>query len=383
MQGYDTMTKRARPTLREGDGTKLVQMSRTVDKNADSLDFDLLSVVVNQPMVGLYLIQNETFCWCNAVWAKNFGYKPEEVIGQTIALTSSPEALPMARYYLRMREAGDAHTIHYLIEARHRDGSPVYVESHGTRVMYQGKPAVAGVQVNITERVLRERELKKTTERLRKLTRHTNEVREKDRANVARELHDVLGGILTSLKMDASRLARRQQHSVEKDLADSIIVLAQQGIDELHRISRSLRPAVLEHLGLRAAIEDALTRFEERFSIATSLSFTGDEPVLDHLQAASVFRIFQESLTNVARHAKATKVVVEMAAVGMTDLVLSVSDNGQGISEDRREAPNAFGIMGMRERAMQLNGRLEIDGLNNAGTTVALHIPISHSGDAE
>ena len=165
------MATRAPPTLREGLGTLLVQRKDHAGTAPEALDFDLLSVLIDQPLVGLYLIQNETFCWVNETWAANFGYRADEVIGRPITLTTTPAALGMSREYLRMREAGDAHTIHYLIEGLHRSGRSVYVESHGTRVMYRGRPAVAGVQVSITERVLRERTLERTTARLRALTR--------------------------------------------------------------------------------------------------------------------------------------------------------------------------------------------------------------------
>jgi len=368
------MATRAPPTLREGLGTLLVQRKDHAGTAPEALDFDLLSVLIDQPLVGLYLIQNETFCWVNETWAANFGYRADEVIGRPITLTTTPAALGMSREYLRMREAGDAHTIHYLIEGLHRSGRSVYVESHGTRVMYRGRPAVAGVQVSITERVLRERTLERTTARLRALTRHTHEVREQQRASVARDMHDVLGGILTSLKMDVSRLARRQVDAEARQLADDILGVVQQGIDEVHRLSRDLRPALLDHLGLKAAIADALARFGARHGMSTGLETSVTCPLQDPMQQLSVFRIFQELLTNVARHAQASRVDVRLVEEG-GELLLSVTDNGTGITAAEREAPTAFGILGMRERASQLGGELTIDGSPGQGTCVTLRVP--------
>jgi signal transduction histidine kinase len=206
--------------------------------------------------------------------------------------------------------------------------------------------------------------------------------REQRRAQIARELHDVLGGILTSLKMDLSRLIRRQQSAALREMAEGIMGLAQQGIEEVHRISRDLRPAVLEHLGLQAAVAESLARFGARYSIATDLKSTGPEPRMDSLKIASIYRVFQEILTNVARHALASRVAVTMT-VDDKGLLLSVEDDGRGMTEEQRESPTAFGILSMRERVGQLHGRLTIEGRPGGGTTVTLSVPVASRKDVQ
>jgi PAS domain S-box-containing protein len=371
------MAKRATPTLTTGHATLLLGQKGDAEPAPWMLDFEPPAMLVDQPLVGLFVLQNETFTWCNEAYAGYFGYRADELIGQHISKVCTPESLPVAREWHNMRERGEAQTMHYLIEGRTREGKPVFLENQGTRVMYRGKPAVAAVLVNITERVLRERELKRATARLRALTRNLMDVRERRRGEIARDLHDVLGGILTSLKMDLSRLARRQQSPELRDLAEEIMLLAQQGIEEIHRISRELRPAVLEHLGLGAAVAEALAKFGQRYSINVELKAAGPEPPLDPLQIASVFRVFQELLTNVARHAGASRVEVTLN-VDDVGLLLEVSDNGRGMTVEQRESPNAFGILGMRERAGQLHGELAFAERPGGGTTVTLRVPLAH-----
>jgi len=375
-QSGDAMAKRAAPTLTTGHATRLLMTKGNAEPAPWTLDFSPPSMLVDQPLVGMFIVQHEVFSWCNETYAAYFGYRAEELIGQHISKVCAPESLEDAREWHNMRERGDAQAMHYLIEGRARDGQPVYLENLGTRVIYQGKPAVAAVLVNITERVLKERELKQTTARLRALTRHLMDLREKRRAQIARELHDVLGGILTSIKLDLSRLARRQRSAALREMAEGIMVLAQQGIEEVHRISRDLRPAVLEHLGLQAALAEALARFGARHSIATSLKSAGPEPRMDSAKITSIYRVFQELLTNVARHAQATRVAVTMT-VDDKGLLLSVADDGRGMTEEERESPTAFGILSMRERVGQLHGRLEFEGGPGGGTTVTLRVPVA------
>jgi two-component system, NarL family, sensor histidine kinase UhpB len=370
------MVTRAPPRFPKGHGTLLLKLRTSVEQAPWDADFDPMPILASQPLVGLYLIQDETFRWCNEAYARQTGYRPEELIGQHVSMICAPDSVQTILEYMRMRERGDAQSIHYLNKGRDRNGRTVYLESHGVRTIYKGRPAVAGININVTERVLRERALTRATARLQALTSHNNDARERARAHVARELHDVLGGILTSLKMDVSRLARRQSEPELRAMTDSIMALAQQAVDEVHRLSQDLRPAVLEHLGLKAAISDALARFETRYSIATSMNASGSDPPLEPLQLVSVFRIFQETLSNVGRHAGASRVAVTLVE-GDQGLWLSVADNGRGITAEQREAPSAFGILGMRERVAQLHGKLDIEGVPGEGTTVTLRVPIS------
>ena len=141
----------------------------------------------------------------------------------------------------------------------HKDGYPVDVEVHGSRVIFRGRPAVAGVAISIAENVRFEHELLHSQEQLRALAAHINEDREKQRQHTARELHDVLGGILTSLKMDAARVRRRLERDDNREIVDGIVDLAQEAIDAVRQLSEALHPSLLDHLGLVQAVNASWT----------------------------------------------------------------------------------------------------------------------------
>ncbi|MCX7143809.1 MAG: PAS domain S-box protein, partial [Proteobacteria bacterium] len=275
----------------------------------DLIPFRLL---VEQSLAGIYVIQGDYFRYCNDVYANCFGYKPADLVGQRIEMIAADNALDEVRENIRKREAGEAESIRYITNAKHRNGSEIWCEVHGSRLEYLGKPAVMGVSIDITDRIRRERELMDKSEQLRALTRHVNDLREIQRTEIAREVHDGLGGILTSLKIETVRLSRRLQNPSEQEVCATIGQLAQSGIDEIRRISRELRPVSLDHLGLLPAITEALAECASRYHIAASVCPGAHGIQLPDAQASSIYRIFQEALTNVARHARASAVKFDM-----------------------------------------------------------------------
>ena len=337
-------------------------------------------VLVEQSLAGIYVIQGDYFRYCNDVYANCFGYKPADLIGQRIEMIAADNALDEVRENIRKREAGEAESIRYITNAKHRNGSEIWCEVHGSRLEYLGKPAVMGVSIDITDRIRRERELMDKSVQLRALTRHINDLREIQRTEIAREVHDGLGGILTSLKIETVRLARRLQNPSDQEVCTTIGQLAQSGIDEIRRISRELRPVSLDHLGLLPAITEALVDFGSRNEIMVNISPGAHDVQLPSSQASSVYRIFQEALTNVARHSKASVVEFDMRTESGR-LILTISDNGCGILPEKLEQSHTFGILGMRERAAQLNGHLSIE--TRCGTAVRLVIPIDPMASTE
>lgn len=225
-----------------------------------------------------------------------------------------------------------------------------------------------------------EGELRSSRQQLRKLAAHLQSVREEERAGIARELHDEMGQALTALKMDLSwlnrRLARNDGSLVEKVKAMSR--LTDTTIRRVKRLSTELRPGILDDLGLAAAIEWQVEEFEQRTGIECDVSVDG-VIILQQDCSTAIFRIFQEALTNIARHAKATKV---RASLKEEDgkLVLEVRDNGIGITEKQICDAKSFGIMGMRERVYPWGGEVKINGILGEGTTVRVSIPLRKEG---
>jgi PAS domain S-box-containing protein len=223
----------------------------------------------------------------------------------------------------------------------------------------------------------RTHELEQSREQLRQLTSHVAQAREDERARIAREVHDQLGGALTVAKMSLAQITKRL--TMDEDLAKRIEDFRNQ-IDELvqtsRRISYDLRPSMLDDFGLFAAIEWQAHDWERRTGILCKLDLDDEEVGLNSASRTAVFRAFQESLTNIARHAQATQVHVS-AQVSGQHMLLSVRDNGCGISMDRARNGKSMGLLGMRERIREVAGDVEISSKPGEGTIVALRVPIS------
>ncbi|HEV3276057.1 MAG TPA: PAS domain S-box protein [Terriglobia bacterium] len=235
---------------------------------------------------------------------------------------------------------------------------------------------IDGVVGDITQRKLAEEKARHAFEQLRALAAHTEGVREEERKRVAREIHDQLGQALTALKIDLSGLLRefRSCDQAHPGKAESILRLVDETIQSVRRISTELRPGILDDLGLVAAVEWAAEEFQARTGTECRLELPEGDVAADPAQATAIFRIFQETLTNVARHANATRVDVRLAD-GNGGLVLEVRDNGAGISAEKLSQGQSLGILGMRERAALLGGVLAIRGAAGEGTAVEVRIP--------
>jgi signal transduction histidine kinase len=231
------------------------------------------------------------------------------------------------------------------------------------------------------ERHRAECRLRQTTEQLRALAGHLETVREEERIRIARELHDELGQKLTGFKMDVSWLGKRLGDS--QPIQDTVPLLAKTRamsalIDEtmsgLRRLISELRPAVLDHLGLMAALEWQAEEFHRRTGIVCRFVSPLQDVTLGSAEATTIFRIVQEALTNVVRHAQATEVTIRLHEEAK-ELRVVVEDNGKGITESAAAGRSSFGIVGLRERVVMLKGRMMLRGNLGHGTTLAVCIP--------
>lgn len=229
----------------------------------------------------------------------------------------------------------------------------------------------------------RDAEARAAVEALRALAQRSETVREQERTAIAREIHDQLGQNLTALRMDVEWLARALRDGSGSDPTvgrklQSMASLLDQTVPLVRNISRRLRPGVLDALGLRAALEWQLEEFAGRTGTRTDLVCDLDDSRLDSDAATVLFRIFQETLTNVSRHARAASVTVHLGQDGAGAL-LEVSDDGTGMPEHAAADPHALGLLGMRERAQAVGGRLSIHSRPGRGTTVSAWVPLEVS----
>ena len=222
-----------------------------------------------------------------------------------------------------------------------------------------------------------EQELLNSREELRSLAKHLRESREKERIRIARDIHDDLGQMLSAIKLDLTwvkkRLTSDQQELIDKLEETSTMVI--DASETVQRITSDLRPAILNDLGLVDSIEWLARDFEKRTGIKHHLSINNVPNDLCEQLSVELFRIFQETLTNVMRHAKATRLIISMREENES-LILQIKDNGKGISKKQINAVDSFGLIGMRERVAPWRGTLEFKGINGKGTTVTVIIPL-------
>jgi two-component system sensor histidine kinase UhpB len=336
--------------------------------------------IVEQSLAGVYVVLDERFMYANDTFAAMFGYSRETFIGRRMVDCVTPDSVDEVMRNYRLRMSGEVSTIHYFTKGLRSDGRIVHLELHASRVECRGRPALAGVAIDITERVQRQEELRRSREQLRELAQHINQAREVERARLAREVHDVLGGMLTSVKFDLARIVRRSLAPGQEELngiATDLVALVQETIDTARAISEEMRPTSLDLLGLPAALRQALERFGARHHLAVALTVAGDEAPLPGDAATQVYRIVQEALTNIARHAGASR--VELALRFESEVLdLHVSDDGCGI-ESLRPRPGAIGLFSMAERAHEIGGTLTVGNGPGGGTVVHLRLPLTNA----
>jgi signal transduction histidine kinase len=237
----------------------------------------------------------------------------------------------------------------------------------------------AALHREIAERKRTEQRLRESEENLRALAARLQSVREEEQIRIAREVHDGLGQALTGLKMDLTWLQSKLQADQEPlaRKADSMFQLIDETIDSVRKIAAGLRPELLEEAGLSAAIGWHARDFQQRTGIRCIVDAPPDGNGIDAERSTAVFRVFQEALTNVARHANATRVDVSMRsdAAGFT---LEVRDNGKGIAPAALHNPKSLGLLGMRERVVPFAGSVEISAGRGKGTRVVVSVP--HAG---
>lgn len=236
------------------------------------------------------------------------------------------------------------------------------------------------LRTEIAERARAEEQLRASLNQLRALAARLQSVREEERTSIAREIHDELGQACTAIKMDLAlighKATKRQTRLRAKvgaaiELVDGMVVT-------LRRIASDLRPRTLDDLGLIAALEWQAQEFESRTKIHCRVDLPKEPLALDSQRSTAIFRIFQESLTNVARHAQATRVDARLEREA-NQLIFEVRDNGKGFDTEEAKARKSLGLVGMQERALVLNGELKVESIPGAGTTMTLRIPLPPS----
>jgi len=271
------------------------------------------------------------------------------------------------------------------------DGTERIARSRGSIMSDErGEPIkVFGATQDVTELKHAEAKLKATTEQLRALSANLQSAREEESKRIAREIHDELGGALTSWRWDLEEIRDTISEPLDSSQVaalqtkiEAMIKLTTTTLDIVRRLASELRPMALDELGLVEAIEWQALQFQTRTGIAVEYEYSQEKVDLNSEQSTAVFRILQEALTNVLRHAQATKVTITVKQES-GEFFLAIKDNGRGIAESEKSGAHSLGLLGMRERAHLIGAQIDITGIEGKGTLVAMRIPISESSERQ
>jgi len=329
---------------------------------------------IPQAIVGLH---NRRIIFANNAVKDTFGWNRAELVGQSVTVfyRNQKESSEIARYFYTTLKRQRTFVVEF--PCRRKDGADILCRMRAARIgdrLIEGRIVIT--YEDITEQKRAAQELERSHEQLRNLSTYLQSVREKESTRIAREIHDELGQSLTALQMDISWLAGQlpAKNTTLIDKANRMTRLVDATIDSVHRIITELRPIILDDLGLSAAMEWQAEEFQNRSGIRCEMAVDDVDSIEKDL-STTLFRIFQETLTNVARHSGATTVRVHLKREG-NQLCLVVADNGRGITRQQIEDPGSFGIMGIRERVNLWGGSVRITGKAKRGTTITVLIPV-------
>ncbi len=315
----------------------------------------------------------------NKFGAEQLGYAVDELLKRPVFMVCHDEDKALAKQHLESCLAEPAKVRQWEIRMMRKDGAELWVRKSARAIELPDRRAIVLIVCeNITERKRAEVHIQESHQRLRNLAARLHAVREEERTLIAREIHDELGQLLTGLKIDLSWMMDRLPKTWKTlpERAKSMISIVDATLDSMRQLSSRLRPPMLDDLGLEAAIEWQAEEFATRTGCRCDLHLNEEAFGFDTDRETAIFRILQESLTNVARHANASRVEVNLWPKN-GHLILEVRDNGSGITEDAMRSSGSLGLIGMRERAEALGGEVQIQRLPEGGTLVTLRMPLA------
>ena len=320
------------------------------------------------------------FTYVNAAWKRHTGYEIDEVLGRRVTEFLTPEvAARDTKEFARLLEGGSLTGYETIYISKSGEMKHLVFNAMPYRDADGNVIGTKGTAYDITKRKRAEQALRESRERLRNLAASLQTVREEERTLVAREMHDELGQALTGVRMDLhwlmDKLPRDETALLER--TRSMASLVDSTIETVRQIAWRLRPPILDDLGLAAAIEWYADQFRNRSGLDVQLDLYDEGVVLDDDSKTTVFRVVQEALTNVARHAEASNVKVHLG-VSNGDVILTITDDGKGIADQEITRTDALGLIGMRERAGALGGRVAVERLDEGGTQVTISLPLDN-----
>ena len=370
----------ARTIYRERPALQLSYVDVTEKRHAEAAFRSL----IDHALYGMAILQMGRVIFANQAFADISGYSVAELLRLTPeqiskALHAEDRKSVLAHMSERLvgREAPSTQLFRFI----RKDGSVRWVETQSTRVDYEGVPAVQVSYKDVTASRAAEEQLTQAHTTLRNLAAHLLHAREEERRKIAQDIHDDLGQTLAALKMDLHWIAKRLGGDVAslRDKVKVAIKLAEEAIATVQRIASDLRPKMLDDLGLEPALQWLGADFTRRTKIACKVTVAVPPWIIGKSAAMTLYRVIQEALSNIGRHSKAGYAAVRLI-VSDGAVILQVEDDGVGITEEQATAPNAYGLIGLRERVEGLGGSLSISGEPGFGTILVARVPLPKEG---
>ncbi len=340
---------------------------------------DELRVLHEAAFEGIMIHEKGILLKANNQYYKMLGYEPHELLGkQVIPLTLIPESLDF-----QSRRTTPNGVTTYEIKGVRKDGSTFLMEVRGKLMEYQGRQVRGAAIMDITERKKVEEALRESETRLRFLSTRLFEAQDQERSRLSKELHDQLGHDLALLKSRLHSLEKQletHQESLKKDCENTISSI-ENIIENVRRISRDLMPSILEDLGLFASLRCLVENFSKQHAIHITLDVEDIDYLFSRDVQVNLYRVFQETFTNISKHAAAQNITVQVKKEG-NRISFMVKDDGKGFEIDklinRKSHEKGVGLMAMKERMHMMEGTFEVDSLPGRGTTIKFVVPIKN-----
>lgn len=358
------------------DERKLETLIEQLNQRMRSI-FDLVPVAI-------WITEGDSVVYANAACARLFGSEPRDSFeGQSVFQFLSPGSHDLVRGKVAQALAQQESVFSLHGEIARHDGTVRQVEMVVAALPDHSRTLVQMVISDITQQSQERRALLHSRHTLREFSASLVEAREEERRRIARELHDELGQRLTALKLELSTLDRSDDAAVQADRVQAMIDMVDDTVAATRRISMDLRPLMLDDLGLQAAIEWLARDFERRTGLRVVLRLASVPEWIDPKTATTLYRIVQEALTNIVRHARATEVRIAVAlSEGVIEL--TVQDNGDGFPSMPPHSPRgSFGLIGIRERVFMLGGQLRVSNAPEGGAQLVVRLPWAEAGMAQ
>jgi len=333
--------------------------------------------VVENSLSGIFIHQGGRFRFVNQQVVDMLGYdRPEDLVGRPFWDVIHPEDRAMVKERGLRREKGQIEPVQYPFRVIQKNGSTIWVELRATHASYMGKPAVVGNFIDITQS-------KKAEEEIRHLSRRLIEVSEDEKKKLARDLHDEFGQVLTSLHFDLEAVYRNisPESTDQKKRCSGILQTVERLADSVRKTTSYLRPDLLDHMGLIPTLEWYIQEFTGRWpDVQVDFQTLGLKKRLNPEIEMVLYRIFQEGLTNISKHAKAARIEI-MLTYSHPRVIFVIRDDGVGYPQQRKgSAPGenlrGIGLLSMRERVTSFGGSIDILSTPGRGTTIRVDIPV-------